>query len=285
MSSFTLLARLAGPLQSWGAMARFDRRDTLTHPTKSGFIGLLAAALGHDRAAALGRLTELRFAVRADRPGVPVQDFHIVGGGRYPIRPRDLITDHRRAHRAASVMEAGEGPVFSATADHLVDDWYGAPKGIAPDPDSGVLIAKNLSRHPMTTTRGYLADAAFVAAVQHPDRSFLDELSTALEQPKRLLWLGRKSCPPAGEISAGVHPGTLEEVLAATKLLPNSNSVSEPNTERLWTWLEVPPGTPGAVRVNDNPVSFDSNRSTHAPRWEKRVHIAPGQSIGWDHLL
>lgn len=279
MSTFTLLARLAGPLQSWGAMARFDRRDTRTHPTKSGFIGLLAAALGHDRAADLGRLTELRFAVRADRPGIPVQDFHIVGGGCYPIRPRDLITDHRRAHSMASVLEAGEGPVFSATTDHLINGWYGAPKGIAPDPDSGALIAKNLNRHPMTTTRGHLADAAFVAAVQHPDRSFLDELSTALEQPQRLLWLGRKSCPPAGEISAGVHPGTLEEVLEATMPLPNAS------TERPWTWLEVPPGTTGAVRVNDNPVSFDSNHRTHAPRWEQRVSITPGQSIGWDHLL
>jgi CRISPR system Cascade subunit CasD len=260
-------------------MARFDRRDTLTHPTKSGFVGMLAAALGHDRATDLGRLAELRFAVRADRPGAPVQDFHIVGGGRYPIRPRDLIMDHRRARSAVSVLEAGEGAVFSATADHLIDDWYGAPKGIAPDPDSGVLVAKNLSRHPMITTRGYLADAAFVAAVQHPDQVFLDELSTALEQPKRLLWLGRKSCPPAGEISGGVHPGTLEDVLAATMLLTNASA------ERPWTWVEVPPGTAGAVRVNDNPVSFESTRRTHAPRWERRVSITPGQSIGWDHLL
>ena len=278
VSPSTLIARLAGPLQAWGAMARFDHRETLTHPTKSGYVGMLAAALGHDRATDLGRLAELRFAVRADRPGILVQDFHTVGGGRYPIRPRDLITDHRRARRVASVLES-EGTTFSGTADHLIDEWYGAPKGIAPDSNSGVLIAQNLRRHPMTTIRGYIADAAFVAMVQHPDRGFLDALSTALEQPKRLLWLGRKSCPPAGEISRGVHPGTLEDVLTSTMLLPNAT------TERPWTWIEVPPGTPGAVRINDNPVSFESARRTHAPRWHQRVNIAPGQSIGWDHLL
>ncbi|MFD7499486.1 type I-E CRISPR-associated protein Cas5/CasD [Streptomyces sp. NPDC059850] len=280
MSAFTLLARLAGPLQSWGVASRFDRRDTLVHPTKSGFVGLLAAALGHDRAYDLDpRLLELRFAVRADRPGKSIRDFHLVGGGRYPVRPRDLITDHRRSSRAARGLEAGAGVFFGSTTEHYLSGWYGAPKNIAPDADSGVLLAKNLGRDPMITNRSYLADAAFVAAVEHPDRDYLENLSAALEQPRSLLWLGRKSCPPAGEISGGVHPGTVEEVLAATALLPNKAS------DCPWCWLEVPPGTPGAVRVNDQPVSFDFAHTTYAPRWEQRTRIAPGQSIGWDQLL
>ena len=42
----TLLLRLAAPLQSWGADSKFETRKTNREPTKSGVIGLLAAALG-----------------------------------------------------------------------------------------------------------------------------------------------------------------------------------------------------------------------------------------------
>ena len=41
-----LLLRLAGPLQSWGMLSHFNERDTARFPTRSGVIGLLAAALG-----------------------------------------------------------------------------------------------------------------------------------------------------------------------------------------------------------------------------------------------
>ena len=45
----TLLLRLVGPMQSWGTTSRFDERDTGKEPSKSGVVGLLAAALGIDR--------------------------------------------------------------------------------------------------------------------------------------------------------------------------------------------------------------------------------------------
>ena len=45
----TLLLRLVGPMQSWGTTSRFDQRDTGKEPSKSGVVGLLAAALGIDR--------------------------------------------------------------------------------------------------------------------------------------------------------------------------------------------------------------------------------------------
>jgi len=41
-----LLLRLAGPLQSWGDSSRFATRGTRREPTKSGVIGMVAAALG-----------------------------------------------------------------------------------------------------------------------------------------------------------------------------------------------------------------------------------------------
>lgn len=74
----TLLLRLAAPLQSWGSDSKFETRKTDREPTKSGVIGLLAAALGlrRDDAEGLARLNRLRFAVRADREGSLLVDFH-----------------------------------------------------------------------------------------------------------------------------------------------------------------------------------------------------------------
>ncbi len=77
-----LLLRLAGPLQSWGDSSRFNRRETRTEPTKSGVIGILAAAQGRDRAADLTDLTGLTMAVRTDQPGMLLRDFHTVSDYR-----------------------------------------------------------------------------------------------------------------------------------------------------------------------------------------------------------
>jgi CRISPR system Cascade subunit CasD len=72
----TLLLRLAAPLQSWGVASKFDTRDTAREPTKSGVIGLLAAALGRRRTEQLDDLKALRFGVRIDQPGTSLRDYH-----------------------------------------------------------------------------------------------------------------------------------------------------------------------------------------------------------------
>ncbi|MBU2618645.1 MAG: type I-E CRISPR-associated protein Cas5/CasD [Proteobacteria bacterium] len=77
----TLLLRLVGPMQSWGTTSRFDQRDTGKEPSKSGVIGLLAAAMGIDREnwPDLEPLTRLALGVRHDRPGVPKRDYQTAG--------------------------------------------------------------------------------------------------------------------------------------------------------------------------------------------------------------
>ncbi|WP_059010273.1 type I-E CRISPR-associated protein Cas5/CasD [Streptomyces specialis] len=95
MSVLTL--KLAGPLQSWGASARFARRTTESAPTKSGVIGLLAAAQGRDRTADLTDLAALRFAVRVDQPGTRVRDFqtahHFDSDKAMPVSDRFYLAD------------------------------------------------------------------------------------------------------------------------------------------------------------------------------------------------
>jgi len=94
----TLLLRLAGPMQSWGTTSRFDQRDTGKEPSKSGVIGLLAAALGIDREnwIDIEPLTRLAMGVRHDRPGVLKRDYqtaqNIISADRSKVHETAVTT-------------------------------------------------------------------------------------------------------------------------------------------------------------------------------------------------
>lgn len=91
-----LLIQLAGPLQAWGASSRFARRTTEAAPTKSGVIGLLAAAQGRARTADLTDLAILRYGVRIDQPGALLRDFHTahrITGESMPVSERFYLAD------------------------------------------------------------------------------------------------------------------------------------------------------------------------------------------------
>jgi len=97
MSAETCLALLLdAPLQSWGFASRFERRSTALHPTRSGVLGLVAAALGIDKhapdeVAQLARFAGLQVTTvtlpRRTRRGeeLPIrrlEDYHTVTGIR-----------------------------------------------------------------------------------------------------------------------------------------------------------------------------------------------------------
>jgi len=73
----TLLIRLVAPLQSWGVQSHYTVRDSALEPSKSGVIGLICAALGRPREAALDDLAGLRMGVRVDREGSLRADYQI----------------------------------------------------------------------------------------------------------------------------------------------------------------------------------------------------------------
>lgn len=100
----TLLLRLVGPMQSWGTTSRFDQRDTGKEPSKSGVVGLLAAARGIDREnwPDLEPLTLFSMGVRHDRAGVAKRDYqtaqHIISADRSKVHEtavtiRDYLAD------------------------------------------------------------------------------------------------------------------------------------------------------------------------------------------------
>lgn len=81
MTMATLLLRLAAPLQAWGSDSKFNIRSTGREPTKSGVIGMVAAAMGiqrNDDTKLLKPLNNLKFGIRVDREGKLLKDFHMV---------------------------------------------------------------------------------------------------------------------------------------------------------------------------------------------------------------
>ena len=75
----TITLRLAGPLQSYGDEASYERRTTGDAPSKSAIVGLVAAALGYHRNdPRITALNDLVYAVRRDQVGQTLTDFHLV---------------------------------------------------------------------------------------------------------------------------------------------------------------------------------------------------------------
>ncbi len=99
-----MVLRLAGPLQSWGEHSTFGDRDTLRFPTRSGVIGIFAAAQGLRRGEPLRRYAPLTFTVRVDRPGVHLADFHTSGGGLPRERTVPTADGGRRGEGKATIV-------------------------------------------------------------------------------------------------------------------------------------------------------------------------------------
>lgn len=95
----TLLMKLSAPLQSWGAESRFTVRRTEPSPTKSGVVGMIAAALGMPRTADLSEFTPLTFGTRTDAVGRFMSDFQTAvslpgeGNNVMPLTNRHYLQD------------------------------------------------------------------------------------------------------------------------------------------------------------------------------------------------
>lgn len=165
MSSETnacLALLLDGPMQSWGHSSRFERRTTALHPTRSGVIGLIAAALGIDKYAPdesdkLSRLAPLR-----------ITTFNL------PRQRKD--------------RRSGEWPIVRLEDYHTVTGIRRASGKV--DRDATV-----------QTYRHYLLDARFGVLVEGA-RPILEEIAQALRDPVWGIWFGRKSCLPASPVLA-----------------------------------------------------------------------------------
>lgn len=112
-----LILRLKGPQQSWGTSSRYRTREAGTEPSKSGVIGLLAAAQGRSRASELTDLLELGFGVRADQPGRLMVDYHTarVRGAKNS----SLSSRHYRVDAAYTAAISGPDSLVAALAEAI----------------------------------------------------------------------------------------------------------------------------------------------------------------------
>lgn len=139
---------------------------------------------------------------------------------------------------------------------------------------TGVLIATGATKPDRTVVspRHYLSDAAFLVGLEAHDITLLQSLHAALRRPVWPLALGRKAFPPGEPVAIveppfqGLHPGALEEALAAQPRLapPRREHTGRP----LRTAIEN--GSTGAVR-HDQPAGPYAQRQ-FAPRF-----VLPGE--------
>lgn len=226
-----LLLRLAGPLQSWGDSSRFVQRNTRQEPTKSGVIGLIAAAQGRHRVAPIEDLAQLYYGVRTDQRGQLVRDFQTAQQWQTPKK---------------------DGSVLSLPLSY----------------------------------RYYLADAVFVAAIE-ADRTLLEGINEAIMSPAFPLYLGRRSCPPAGLVSLGLRDGELSKVMRTEEW-----RASEPHKRRtkgkevaLEFVRDAVASDELTETVRDIPLSFSPERREYGWRTvtrESRVIVTNPYCVGTD---
>ena len=127
----TLLLRLVGPMQSWGTTSRFDHRDTGKEPSKSGVLGLVAAALGLDRDnwTDLEPLTCMALGVRHDRPGVLMRDYqtakNIISADGTKVHATAVTTRHYLADAAfLAGLESDDRHLLDRTHAALRDPFW-----------------------------------------------------------------------------------------------------------------------------------------------------------------
>lgn len=195
-----ILLRFDAPLVSFGGPAVDHNRVVQPYPALSMLTGLIANALGWDHRdyERLNGLQErLRYAARIDRSGAALVDYQTV----------DLGQDWMLARKAGwttrgRIAERGGDP-RNATGTHQRLCHYRAD-----------------SIHTL---------ASVLVGEQDPT---IEDIVSALREPARPLFIGRKCCLPAGPILVGVvETDSLVSALATT---PRARRANEGRLQAWW---------------------------------------------------
>ena len=205
-----LLFQLQAPLASWGDVAVGQFRGSRDAPGNAALVGLLGAALGvlrSDESAHAAMRDGYGFAVGTVAAGQLLRDYHTA-----QVPGRSDLKD--RPHRTRR--------------DEL-----------------------NVPKHKLNTilsTRDYRQNAAWAVAVQALPGAphSLGELVQALREPRFVLYLGRKCCPPAAPLA----PQLLEADSAHAALVAYLAAADPPATLRSLAWADgVAAGLPAHLSM------------------------------------
>ncbi len=172
-----------------------------------------------------------------------------------------------------------------------IDDLTVLRFGVRKDQDGRILTDFHMAHSANdsnVTRRQYISDAVFLAGLEG-DISKLMEIETALSEPAYPLFLGRRSCPPTGKISLGIHEGTLEEVLSNFEWQA-SDWYRRRKADKVRLEI-ITDCQDGILQLNDMPLSFDQRerrfRRRNVRRWfsDKIIDNPLGkrQNRGSDH--
>jgi CRISPR system Cascade subunit CasD len=133
--------------------------------------------------------------------------------------------------------------------------------------------------------RFYLSDAVFVAGIEG-DGEAIDGIEEALRRPAFPLYLGRRSCPPAGPIVIGTRDEDPYQALAAERYhaSPVWARKQPPDVDLgLLADAGVIPDTEvreAPVTQRDVPVSFDPSLRQHGWRSVERTTVRLTNALG-----
>ena len=180
-----LLLWLEGPLQSWGCDSRFDTRNTLDFPTRSGLSGLLLAAAG------------------ASGPQEPLLE-------KLSEAPLTVFSFNSGSSQLIDYQVIGNGYEGKSKWENLM----------SPKKSDGTKRSNGSTK---ITYRHYLVESCFAAIWQMPG-DLAAEFAAALQAPVFEIYLGRKCCVPSELIYQGCFTSfdearTQLKTVAASKLL------------------------------------------------------------------
>ena len=234
-----LVLRFDAPLISFGGTVVDSRNVTNDMPSRSMITGLLGSALGYDHRDVdrLANLqSRLRVAARRDLVGLRLVDYQTVDLGQ----------------------------------DFLTEGW--TTWGCAESRKGGSAKRSTHIRY-----RHYLADAAYTIALTlrpEDEAPTVQELSGALLEPARPLFLGRKCCLPSRPIlDTSIHPNG---VVQARSLLDVLRRVPPIERNRA-PW--APRSRKYLVRVpaEENVSGFAERTVTDDRDWPNQLHV--GRSV------
>jgi len=163
-----LLLWFEAPLQSWGASSKFDKRETMEFPTKSGVYGLILSAMGAsgEQKDLLSRLSDMKMSVFSyegkNNTNSVLIDYHTVGGGYDEKDPWQNLHIPKKSD--------GSKPVGTGTK---------------------------------ITYRYYLQNAKFGIILEIP-QDLEKNIEEALKNPVYQICFGRKNCIPTDFIFRGI---------------------------------------------------------------------------------
>lgn len=177
-----LMLRFDAPLMSFGGVLVDQHNGTERFPGRAMLTGLIANALGwhHGDAEALNGLqSRIEYAARWDVPPTPLRDYHTVDLGQDHLRKPGWTTRGVPEHREGGSAKKGTHERY----------------------------------------RYYWADGVMTLALGLREGSpDLATVTTALQRPARPLFLGRKTCLPAGRLLLGQREAV--DTLSALKAEP-----------------------------------------------------------------